>query len=118
MIVSSASNEVEYGFMLKEEGSCYNIIIFPGAVMRSDDACFKVSVNKTSNHVQIVALPSCTGMKCYKLSLWNSKATLEKVSHKIVETFNSCGGCKIGGVKMMRGSLIRSEANQLQISLD
>lgn len=65
-----------------------NLVLFPGSNFESEKQCFKVTVDTFTNTINIVSLPFGSGMKCYKLWLWLSKASIEKVSMKISSVFN------------------------------
>jgi hypothetical protein len=74
----------EYGFILSDEETTFGLLLYPGQYYQSERACFKVEIERKTKAINIVTLPSDSGIKCYKLSLWLSKSSLEKVCQKIV----------------------------------
>lgn len=119
VILEIPLGEPEYGFIHKESEGQENLILFPGSQFESEDHCFKIKVDYLNSSVNIISLPCGQGIKCYKLWLWLSRASLEKVCLQISSQFNQS---KVHGLlnstnPVLCGNIYRSAQNKLQIEI-
>lgn len=78
-----------------------------------------MQVDYVKNSVNIISLPCGQGIKCYKLWLWLSRASLEKVCLQISSLFNQSNvhGLLSSVNPVLSGNIYRNAQNKLQIEI-